>query len=136
MEWERLEERGGRDRMNPLAAYHKWRPEFEKVMDPRMYTIGWLDGQVWSGRAQFWGDNRAGIVAELRFYPTGAFDVHGLVAAGDVQTIKNILIPAAEHWAKSLGAIGAVIESRPAWARLLKQSGYEPHQVSVRKDLA
>jgi hypothetical protein len=101
-----------------------------------MYRIGWLDGQVWSGRAQFWGDERAGIVAELRFYPTNAFDIHGLVAAGDVQVIRDELIPAAEAWAKSVGAIGAVIESRPAWAKILKERGYEPHQVSVRKDLA
>jgi hypothetical protein len=119
-----------------MAAYQKWRPDFEAVMDDRLYTIGWLDAQVWSGQAWFWGNDKAGIVAELRHYPTGAFDLHGLVAAGDVGTIRDNLIPQAEAWARSIGAIGAIIESRPAWAKLLAGSGYEPHQTSLRKELA
>jgi len=120
--------------MTGLAAYQKWRPEFGSVMDPRMYSLGWLDAQVFSGRAWFWGNDKAGIVAELRHYPTGAFDIHGLVAAGDAATIRDELIPQAEGFARSIGAIGAIIESRPAWAKLLKPRGYEPHQLAVRKD--
>lgn len=122
--------------MTTTAAYHKWRPEFESVMDSRMYTIGWLDGQVWSGRAWFWGNDKAGIVAELRHYPTGNFDIHGLVAAGDVGVIRDLLIPQAEAWAKSIGAIGAVIESREGWGKVMRGSGYAPFQMSIRKDLA
>jgi len=122
--------------MTTTEAYHKWRSQFEKVMDPRMYNIGWLDGQVWSGRAWFWGDDKAGIVAELRSYPTGNFDIHGLVAAGDVATIRDKLIPMAEAWAKSIGALGAIIESREGWLRVLKRSGYEPWQASCRKEFA
>lgn len=121
--------------MTITAAYHKWRADFEAVMDPRMYTISWLDGQLWAGRAWFWGNDKAGIVAELRQYPTGAFDIHGLVAAGDVATIRDELIPQAERWAASIGALGAIIESRPAWAKVLKGHGYEPWQTSVRKEL-
>jgi len=119
-----------------MGAYQKWRPKFEAVMDPRMYSIGWLDGQVWSGRAWFWGNNKAGIVAELRHYPTGNFDIHGLVAAGDVVTVRDVLIPEAEAWAKSIGALGAIIESREGWLRVLKRSGYHPWQVSCRKEFA
>lgn len=120
--------------MTSVAAYHKWRPEFERVMDSRMYTILWLDAQVWSGRAWFWGDAKAGIVAELRHYPTGAFDIHGLVAAGDVAVIRDALIPQAEAWARSIGALGAIIESREGWAKVLRKSGYEPFQSAVRKE--
>lgn len=122
--------------MNGLAAYQKWRAAFESVMDPRMYTLGWLDGQVFSGRAWFWGNDKAGIVAELRHYPTGNFDIHGLVAAGCMAEIRDVLIPQAEAWAKANGAIGAIIESRDAWAKLLKSYGYEPYQTAVRKEFA
>jgi hypothetical protein len=118
------------------AAYQKWRPDFAGVMDPARYSIGWLDGLIMSGQAWFWGSDKAGIVAELRHYPTGAVDIHGLVAAGDIGEIADVLIPQAEAWAKSIGCIGAVIESRPAWVKLLSGSGYEPHQTSVRKDLS
>jgi hypothetical protein len=121
--------------MTSLAAYQKWRPEFEKALDDRLYTIGWLDCQVWSGRAWFWGNDKAGIVAELRRYPTGAADIHGLIAAGDPGEIAHGLIPQAEAWAKSIGCLGAIIESRPAWAKILKSAGYEPHQLAVRKEL-
>jgi len=47
-----------------------------------------------------------------------------------------LLIPQAEAWARSIGALGAVIESRPAWAKALKGSGYAPFQTSIRKELA
>jgi hypothetical protein len=119
-----------------MAAYQKWRPDFEAVMDPRLYTIDWLDRQLMEGRCIFLGNARAGIVAELKHYPTGAFDIHGLVAAGDVGVIRDVLIPQAEAWARSIGAAGAIIESRPAWAKVLQGNGYEPHQLSIRKELA
>jgi hypothetical protein len=121
--------------MNDMTAYHKWRPEFEAVMDPRMYTIGWLDAQLWSSHAWFWGNDKAGIVGELKSYPTGAFDIHGLVAAGNVSAIRDDLIPQAEAWARSIGALGAIIESRAGWLKVLKRSGYEPFQASCRKEL-
>ena len=35
----------------------------------------------------------------------------------------------------SIGCVFAIIESRPGWARALKQQGYEPYQVAVRKAL-
>ena len=121
--------------MSDMTAYHKWRPEFERALDPALYTISWLDAQLWSGRAWFWGNGVAGIVAELRHYPTGAIDIHGLIAAGDPDEISSVLIPQAEAWARSIGCVGAIIESRPAWARILKSRGYEPHQLAVRKEL-
>jgi hypothetical protein len=118
-----------------LAAYHLWRPAFEKVMDQRLYTLGWLDSQVWSGRAWFWGNERAGIVTELRHYPTGAIDIHGLIAAGDMAEIRDVLIPLAEEFARTIGCVGAIIESRDGWAKALKKNGYEPFQTAIRKEL-
>lgn len=114
--------------------YTRWRAEFSSVMDPRMYSIGWLDGMVWSGRAKFIGNERGGAVAELRHYPTGTFDVHGLVAAGALEEIRDALIPAFEEWGRSIGAIGFVVESRDGWVRSLKRQGFEPYQSAVRKD--
>lgn len=115
--------------------YLQFRAAFASVMDQRLYTPEWLDGEVWSGRAKFWRTADAAIVTEIRTYPTGAHDIHGIVAAGDLSEIINILIPAAEMWAKAVGCIGAIIESREGWARVLKERGYEPHRVAVRKEL-
>src|SRR5688572_15985703 len=115
--------------------YARMRPLFERALDPRLYTIEHLDGLLFSGRAQAWFGEAAAIVTEVRTYPTGVRVIHGLVAAGDLEQIVEVLIPKAEAWARSIGCVLAIIESRPGWARALRARGYAPHQVAVRKTL-
>lgn len=117
------------------SAYCRWRPEFEQVIDPRYWPIEWLDDQVVSGRAIFTHSENAAAVYEIKTYPTGAKDVHGLVCAGDLWQIKNLLIPAALERGRSLGCIGFLIESRPGWAKTLRSDGFEVFQVSVRREI-
>ena len=117
------------------AGYLQFRAAFAAAIDPRLHTLDWLDQRILAGDALFWRTGRAAIVAELRDYPTGNRDLHGLIAAGDVDDIADVLIPTAEDFARSLGCIGAVIESRPGWARRLKGQGYYTYQVALRKDL-
>jgi hypothetical protein len=123
--------------VNPelAKAYAKWRSDFESVMDPALYTINWLDREVWSGRAMFDCTEKSAIVTEWRHYPTGAFDLHGLVAAGDLKDISDTLIPRAVERARLLGASGAIVESREGWAKVLREQGFEPYQTAVRKVL-
>ncbi|WP_324807226.1 hypothetical protein SH584_11505 [Sphingomonas sp. LY29] len=117
------------------AGYCQFRSAFADVMDERYHSLDWLDQQVLSGEFKFFRTEDAAIVVELRDYPTGARDVHGLIAAGNLADIVERLIPAAEAWGKEQGCIGAIIESRPGWAKALSQYGYEPHQLAVRKEL-
>jgi hypothetical protein len=117
------------------AGYLYFRAAFGEAIDPRLHTLDWLDQRILSGEALFWRTERAAIVAEPRVYPTGKRDLHGLIAAGDIDDIADILIPMAEHYARSVGCIGAVIESRPGWARRLKGKGYATYQVALRKEL-
>lgn len=121
--------------MTDRQGYAAFRERFAEAMDPRLYTIHHLDALVASGKAHFLSAGDAAILFELRTYPTGAKAVHGLVAAGDVDRIVGLLIPTAEAWGAARGCIGATIESRPGWARLLKPHGYAVHQVAVWKDL-
>jgi hypothetical protein len=118
-----------------MDAFLHWLPAFAEVMDRRYYSPEWLAGEVWSGRARFWSTDRAAIVAEIKIYPTGAMDVHGLVAAGDLGEIENILIPSAEQWGRDMGCTGAVIDSRDGWIKVMKQHGYAPFQTAIRKEL-
>ena len=122
--------------MTDLAGYLHWRPAFLEAIDERLYPTVWLDSLVTSGKAQFWVSDNAAALTEVRPYPSGLYDLHGLVAAGDVGEVRDILVPQAEAWARSIGCIGFVIESRPGWAKLLKGNGFEPHQLAVRKELA
>lgn len=116
------------------AAYLPWRDAFGEAMDPRCYTIDWLDRQVMEGRVRVWTSDNAAIVAELKAYPAGAVEVHGTVAAGDLDGIVS-LIPNAEKWGRENGAILASVSSHPAWQRLLKASGYAPSQLTLLKEL-
>lgn len=115
------------------ATYCNWRDAFAEVIDERYYTLEWLDMRLLNGDVMFWGSENAGIVAELRDYPTGAKDVHGLIAAGDVREIITDLIPKAEAWGREQGCIGAMIASRPGWLKMLPE--YEAFQVEIRRDL-
>lgn len=113
-------------------AYEPFRPDFH-ALDPDRYPADYMDAQVYAGFWRCWGTPEAAILVELKRYPSGVLEVHGVAAAGDLQTIVG-LIPCAEHWGRELGAVRAVIESRSGWERIL--NGYEVHQVSIRKDLA
>ena len=121
--------------MTDWTAYLKWRPAFTRAMDARLHTPEWLDGRILAGHAQFWRSERAAAVTEIRNYPTGAYDVHALVAAGDVGEIRDRIIPQVEAWGRAIGALGIVVERRPGWARALRPAGFASHQLAVRKDL-
>jgi hypothetical protein len=115
--------------------YQVWRDEIAGVLDQRRYPVSWLDREVISGRVLVWAVADAIILAEIRSYPSGAADIHGLVAAGNAETIINDLIPQAERYGRDWGCLAAVIESREGWQRALKPSGYELYQTALRKDL-
>ncbi len=124
--------------MNPTpdwAGYCEFRAAFAEVMDDRYHTVDWLDEQLLTGKVKFWRSQGAAIIAEVRDYPTGAKDIHGLIAAGDLSEIVEILIPCAERWGRDNGCIAATIESRPGWAKTLAPYSYETHQLTVRKEL-
>ncbi|ABQ70797.1 hypothetical protein Swit_4459 [Rhizorhabdus wittichii RW1] len=118
-----------------MHDFLQWLPAFAEVMDRRYYTPAWLAGEVWSGRARFWSTERAALVAEIKAYPTGARDLHFLVAAGDLDALIETLRPEAEAWGRSTGCVAALVESRAGWARALAPHGYELHQTTIRKEL-
>ncbi len=49
--------------------------------------------------------------------------------------IVGQLIPAALAWGKSQGCTFGLIESREGWVRALRGDGWEPHQVTLIKEL-
>lgn len=116
------------------AGYLMYKPAFDEVIDSALYPEGWLDFEILDGRARFWRNDTAAIVATIKEYPSGAKAVHGLIAAGDLEGI-TALIPLAEQWGRDEGCIYGEIESRPEWARVMKYAGYEPAQLMLRKGL-
>ena len=115
-------------------TYADWRGRFLEAVDETLYPAAWLDKRVASGIARFWGNDRAAILAEIRVYPSGVKEVHGLVAAGELAAIIA-LVPLAEAWGRKKGCTRATIQSSPAWGRLMVQYGYVPEQLIIAKSL-
>jgi hypothetical protein len=115
-------------------SYPAWRSRLLEGVDTDLYPAEWLDRRVASGRARFWGNESGAILAEIKTYPSGVKEVHGLVAAGDVDAVKA-LIPLAEQWGRQCGATRGSISSHPAWARIMRDAGYEPTQLTIVKGL-
>jgi len=117
------------------AGYLHFRDKFREATDPAFYPTEWLDDQIRRGFAQPIVGENAALVVEVRVYPGGARAAHGLIAAGDVGEIVGVLIPAAEQWGRDNGCTIGLIESREGWSKVLKSHGWNPHQVSLRKEL-
>lgn len=118
-----------------IDQYLRFRSELAEALDPRFYPIEWLDQRMLEGRATVIASANACVAVEIRTYPGGAREVHGLVAAGDLAEIVAETIPAVEAMGREEGCIVACCESREGWARMLKSSGYRVHQVTLRKEL-
>ncbi len=112
----------------------RFRDELIALLDPRFYTASWLECQIYNGAIRTLESENAIILYELKRYPTGWLELIGLAAAGDLAEIKDILIPNAEVIAKNLGCKSAEISSRPAWARLMEDAGYQQYQVAIKKE--
>ena len=115
-------------------AYLSRRGEIAGLLDPRCYTMNWLDSQVWCGRIRCWHDDDALILAEVRMFPAGAREIHGMIAVGDLGGILG-LIEQAEQWAINENIEFATIASRAGWSKVLKSRGYAPFQIELRKEL-
>lgn len=116
-------------------TYLRFRDQFAEVLDPERYTVSWLDRQVAFGAFHVLGNEDACILVEIRAYPTGAVDIHGMLAAGDLSEIIGHLIPQAEEFGRERGCSSASLASRSGWVRALKQSGYGIYQTELRKAL-
>jgi len=118
-----------------LVGWARWRETFAAILDPRFYSIAWLEDEIAAGRVQLLASDCAAVLIGVRAYPGGAREIHGLAAAGALDEIRSRLIPAAEAWGRANGCIVATIESRPGWARALRPDGYALHQCCLRKEL-
>src|SRR3546814_14206610 len=82
-----------------------------------------------------WGADDACLVTELRHFPTGAFEVHVLIAAGNMETLVNEIIKRVEAWGRHIGALFVTIASRKGWEKIMRPYGYEHWQTELRQDL-
>lgn len=114
------------------AEYQQHRQAIGGILDERKWPLAWLDSEILNERATVIADDHACTIVALRKYPGGLIEVHGLVAAGERDSILR-LIRQAEKWGRERGAQIGSISSRMAWARLLPD--YVETQVTIEKEL-
>lgn len=117
------------------ADYRRFRSRFADELDPALYTLDWLDVEVFSGRMRLLSCGNSAILLSFRDYPTGLRELHGEFATGELDVILTTLIPAAEALGRANGCSTAVIQSRSGWVKVMKNHGYERFQTSIRKGL-
>ncbi len=113
--------------------YIKFRGAIAGVLDQALYPVAWLDARVATGDVDVMATDTSCILTEFKQYPSGAWEIHGVVAVGDVNEIAGVLIPKAEQYGRDRGCVIASIASRRGWAKVLPD--YEVHQVELRKEL-
>lgn len=112
-------------------AYAPFREEFTALC-PEKYPPEYIDAMVATCMWACWSDGRAAILCEVKTYPSGLKELHGLAAAGKLESILA-LIPLAEEYGRHVGCQIASIESRDGWGRLLPD--YEAEQTRIVKGL-
>lgn len=116
------------------TAYQRHHHEVRALLDERFYPIAWVDQRVWMGAIRLIADDRAIIGFEIKQYPGGARELHGMFACGAIESILA-LIDQAVAFARDLKCDVASIESRSGWAKVLKSRGFAPHQLRIVKEL-
>lgn len=117
------------------AGYLRFRQGFADILDERFYTVDWLESRILNGQLVVIANDDAAVLVEINVYPTGARELHGMAATGNMKAIVEQLIPQAEKWGRERGCMTAKIESREGWAKVLKPAGYSIYQTALKKEL-
>lgn len=117
-----------------IDAYLRHRAEIVGILDERFYPHWWLEWRISTGQIDLLHNDKAVIGLEVRTYPGGARELHGLFAAGDKAAIRELIDIACEA-GRQAGCTVAAIESRPGWSRELKDKGFTVDRVRIVKDL-
>ncbi len=121
--------------MTFAAAYQVWRPAFEEALDARYYPITWLDYVVMEGRASLIATNDAAVIVEVRYFPTGAKDLHVICGAGDLDELRGEILRLMLKMASDNGCLAVAVESREGWARALRDKGFSIYKTILRREL-
>lgn len=118
-----------------MAAYTRHRTEIAGILDERFFPLWWVESQISAGHIGLAHSDDALIGFEVRTYPGGARELHGMFAAGDKDAIRELVVQVCDAAAIS-GCHVAAIESRPGWAREYRNLGFQTDRVRIVKDLA
>lgn len=110
------------------------RPMLADAVGDGFHTVAGIEQTIRKGTAQLWVGAGCIVVTEVQSYLGGAKVLQFMWAAGDLEACLAAT-PDIEAWGRRIGCTTSLVESRPAWAKLLKPLGYTPWSVTVQKAL-
>lgn len=117
-----------------LSQWARFRDLFATAMEDGFWTIEDLEQRIAHRRAFFFPGRDAAMVAQIEGYPGGERVFQVLWAVGDVPELVG-MAPGVEAMGRMMGCSGMLIEGRPAWARVLRDHGYDLWSVTLYKRL-
>lgn len=116
-----------------MSAWARWRSRIAAACDGTHHTIGGIEEDLVAGRAHLLTMPDCCFVVELADYPA-ARACQVMWAAGALAAIVEAA-PRLHAWAKAQGCTEMLVEGRGGWVRALKDIGYRPWSVTLRKAL-
>lgn len=115
------------------SHFERFIPQLTEALEGTFHSIDDVARAIVEGRAQFWPGQNAAMVTELDTI-SGAKVIRVWVAGGDMEELIS-MSPGIEAWARLQGCSAVLVEGRKGWERVLKDKGYDPWIVTVKKVL-
>jgi len=116
------------------GAWIRWRPEIAKACDGSHQRIEDVERSLAEGRAHLLTLPDCCFVVEIAAYPA-ATACQVMWGAGELDAIVDAA-PRLHAWARRQGCTEMLVEGRAGWVRALKDIGYRPWSVTLRKSLS
>ena len=110
-----------------------WREKVAKACDGSHHRIEDIERSLVEGPAQLLTMPDCCFVVEVVDYPA-ARACQVLWTAGDLKAVVEAT-PRLHVWARFQGCTEMLVEGRSGWARALREIGYRPWSVTLRKAL-